>query len=250
MEHKPRFCHSCGAALVGEATFCASCGAKQPSVVPASAPAPAPVVTPEPAPAPAPAVTPEPAPAPALVAAPVAPPESTLVAKPTISKVGLIMGILALATTLLAALLVFLYGVALYGDVPNSRPLLLGFFSIQNVLITCIVPLVAILLVLTKNKKVAIVGFILAIASLACQFIVSVAYAICMPAGVDISKFGFILRLVNGEGLFLDLWRLLRYGVRGGPKAMAILLNICASLCYWLKNILAGVACLLAAKKK
>lgn len=222
MENKPVFCSECGAKLTGSATFCASCGAKQEAV-----------------------------PAPAAEAAPVsaAPASSLAESKPKLSKFGLVMTLLALAATLLAVVLNIFYYVAVYGrDFSN-----IGMSVLQSnstaMLVAWIAPLVAMVMVLTKNKKLAAVGIIFAGASLVMQFLFGIIYTILMIKGHDMTSLSFIWRHLNGENLFLDLWRLFRFGANSGRQTLQILLSLFVSLIYWLKNILAAIGCLVAAKK-
>lgn len=234
MENKPVFCSECGARLTGSAAFCPACGAKQVSV------AATPTVDVKPA-------TVSPAP----VAAPVAAPETSLAtAKPQLSKFGLVMTLLALGATLLAVVLNILYYVVLYSrDFSN-----IGMSVLQSnstaMLVAWIAPLLAMVMVLTKNKKLAAVGIIFAGASLVMQFLFGIIYTILMLKGHDMASLAFIWRHLNGETLFLDFWRLFRFGANSGRQTLQILLSLFVSLIYWLKNILAAIGCLVAAVKK
>lgn len=251
MENKPRFCHSCGAALVGEAAFCASCGAKQPTTVR--------VATPVPAVASAPAVTPEPAPvvmpasAPAPVAAPVAPPENTLVPKAKVSTGGLILAIAAICLSLLASVLYYVLNLRNFGSAIAIDPtlytsllrrpdFLVGLFT------GIVVPLIAMIMVLTKKKPAAIIGLALTALFIVVQLIVTASYLGLMWGRPGILKYSPIsiialTNMVNGENLFAVL-RDLFHGRRG------ILLPTASALFFHLKNYLALAACLLAAIKK
>lgn len=228
MENKPVFCSECGAKLTGSATFCASCGAKQ-----------------EAAPAPAVDVAPQ-------VTAPVSPaPDSSLAAaKPKLSKFGLVMTILALGATLLAIVVNILYYVAVYSrDFSN-----IGMSVLQSnstaMLMAWIAPLVAMVMVLTKDKKLAIIGLVLALGSIAMQFLFGIIYTILMIKGHNLTSLSFIWRHLNGETLFLDFWRLFRLGANTGRQTLLALLSLFVSMLYWLKNILAACGCLVAAAKK
>lgn len=227
MESKPRFCHSCGTELVGEATYCASCGAKQPAAIPNAAP--------DPTPAPAPVAT----------------PDSPLVApKAKLSVFGLILSLAALAVTLFGILMTVLQMSAMMGKDFSNIGLPLLRSGSMGMVMAFVVPLLALILVLAKNKKLTKLGMILACVSLGLQFLFAIVYPIVITRGMDMMKLSFITRSLNGESLFMDCWRLLRFGANTGRQTLQILMSLFASMCYFLKNILALVACLLAGKKK
>ena len=242
MDNKPRFCHSCGAVLVGEAAFCASCGAKQPSAIPTAAPATeaAPVVEAAPVPAEA--------------------PETSLAApkKASISVIGLILAIGALCLSLLGSFLFYIFNwlLFLWGNFLEPqrvdpqwlihllrRPdFLVGLFT------GLVVPLIALVAVLIKKKPAAIIGMALIALLIVCQLVITGSYMGLMRGKPGIFRHLPIsviaaTNMVNGEKLFT--WgRSIFY--HKDPYWLCAL----SDLLFHLKNYMALLACLLVATKK
>lgn len=225
MENKPVFCSECGAKLTGSATFCSACGTKQ-----AAAPA---------------------APVSAPAAAAAAAPETSLAApKNKLSVFGLIATLLAVGAALLAIILYICQMTVLMGRDFSNIGLLILRSSSLGMVAAFVVPAFALVCVIARNKKLAVVGLIAALVSLGLQFIVCVAYPFIVRGGVPLARLNFILRPLNGETLFSDLGGLFRSGANTGKETVRYLLSAGASALYLLKNILAAVGCLMAAAKK
>ena len=217
METKPVFCSECGAKLTGSATFCASCGAKQEA-------APAPVSP--------------------------APDNSLAAPKAKLSVFALIVAVLTLGVTLIAIILTIVQMTILYGkDFSNIGAPLLRQNSLGMIL-AWVTPLVALVSVFVKNKKLAAAGLIAALVSLGIQFLFAVLYAIAMRGGIPLKPLAFMMRTVNGESLFLDIRGLFRFGANTGRETLRYLLSLFASGLYFLKNMLAASACVVVAAKK
>ena len=220
MENKPKFCSECGAQLTGSAAFCPECGAKQQL-------------------APAPAPAPEPA------------PENSLAApKAKLNVFGLIVAVLALGVTLIAIILTVVQMTVLYGKDMSNIGLPLLRQNALGMVTSLVAPLAAAVLVFVKNKKLALVGLLVALGSLLLQFLIAVFYVIAARGNMPLARLSFIFRPVNGESLFMDLWRLFRVGANTGRQSLQILLSLGASMFYFLKNMLAASACLIVAAKK
>lgn len=245
MEQKPVFCSECGAKLTGSGSFCSACGMKQ-----AAVPAPEAVVIP----------VAEPAPAPEVVVAPVvapAPDNSIAAPKAKISIFGLILAIAAVLMTFAVESIQMYtvasqaqYGVfsfeALWAYLRNP-----AFFL--GLLTAWFVPLVAVVMVLIRKKPAALVGLILAGLSLLAQIIMAAAYSRLMRGHVPALfrvlpvPINTILNMVNGEGLFDTLRRMVATKALWSAYGLRSLFTV---LGYYLKNILAVVACLMAVTKK
>lgn len=237
MENKPKFCSECGAPLSGGA-FCGKCGAKlQVTATPQSAPAPAP--------------------APAPVAAPAAAPENSLAApkKLGMSVPALIMAIAALLFTGLAVLLQF---VAAWENTKFDPNYMTGYIRSSGVLtgmLTCgLVPIVAILVTIIKKKPVALIGLILTGICFMFQLITACAYGKLMRGQVGVLfkilpvPIITVTNMINGEGLFYNLLRNIRFGITNPRVYFGA--NMMSMAMYWFKNILALASCLLVVLKK
>lgn len=255
MTMKPVFCSECGAKLTGSATFCSACGAKQEFASEVVVQTPAPVVEP--------VVETVPAVEPVVEAAPVAQipaaaPENSLAApKARISVAGLILAIAAVLVTF-GTELIQMYDMATlvnYGRF--SFEALAAYlrnptFSI-GLLTAWVVPLVAVVMVLIKKKPAALVGIILAVLSLVAQILLAAAYTRLLKGRVPVIfrvlpiPANAILNMVNGEALFDTLQRMAGYKIFWSAFGLQRVLPM---LAYYLKNILAMAACLLAVVKK
>lgn len=230
--NKPRFCHSCGAALVGEAAFCASCGAKQPAAAPAPSPAPAP------------------APAPAPVVAPVAPPENALAVPAKASVPAILLGVISLVLVLIAVLMSTFTRANLSMYRGEFGMLLRYIWQTQGwgFIAAWIVPLVALVAAIAKKKPVAIIGLALAALSMVMQLIIMLLYNQIMRGEVRFFGLAQLLRIVNGEYLLMQIRSV--FSMPFNIRAWRMYITLVPHLGFILKNVLSLVVCLLAAKKK
>lgn len=232
---KCSFCPTCGAALLGEETFCGSCGAKLPAAVHA---------------APAPEVAAAPAAEPAVGTAPVTAPANALAPKAKPSVLGLIMSVMALGATLIAVILtVAALAWSLGTNVSTEVGIAFLTQSFTRSLTAWIAPLAALVLVLVKKKKLAVVGIILGGLSLMLQFLFAILYVAVVSNGSAFTALSPLLRLFNGVGLFFQARELIRF-IGIGKMPPHILMNVFAALLYFAKNILAAIACLAVVIKR
>ncbi len=244
MENKPVFCSECGAKLTGSAAFCSACGAKQEF-------APAAVVQ-TPAPAAEPVVEAAP-----VVETPAAAPENSLAApKAKMSVFGLLLAIAAICLSLTASLASFLYELynATHGfhfDVARTAAMFLrrgGY--LLGTLTGIVLPLMAMVMVLIKKKPAAIIGLVVVALVIVMQVVVASAYKGINMGRVNLFKYVRIrpmtlFNLFNGEGLFVNMQRL---HLSSWPAMQLVRLGV--DLMFYLKNILALGACLVATLKK
>ena len=238
MENKPVFCSECGARLTGSAAFCGKCGAKQPASV-----SPAPVVAPVAEAAP--------------VVIPAAAPENSLAApkKNGISVLGLLLVLAAVFFTFITELIqLYQWGLqATYGKFSFGAALnfLRRSENVIGLLTAWVMPILALVFVLVRKKPAAIAGLALAAVTLFLQILLAACYRRFVEGyGVRFPlprlwMFGY--RLVNGESLFRTLRQY------SGVHVLFTVFGFRAvflGLGYYLKNILALLACLMAAVKK
>ena len=261
METKPVFCSECGAKLTGSAIFCSKCGAKQQAatspaaeVVPAPVAEPVPEVVPapvvEPVPEVVPVAAPDPVPEVKPAPAPVSAPANALPRKAKLSVFGLLVAVLALGATLLANILTIVNFAMVWGNHFSDVAVSFLTNNTTSMFVALLIPFVTLVIVFVKNKPLAAVGLILAILSLAMQFLLSIVYFIAVQRGFNQAIFNILLRFINGEALFLAIQQLFRAIGRNGRAVLQALPNLFASLLFFAKNLLAAFACLAVLVKR
>ncbi len=224
MENKPVFCTECGAKLTGSARFCSACGAKQEF---------------------------------ASTVAAVPAPENSLVApvKAKVSVVALIFAIAALFMTFMTeSTQLYMLGTQASSDAKFSFDALGNFLPnpslYTGLLAAWVIPIVAIVLALLKKKPAALVGLIFTGLVLLVQLVLAVLYHRydAYFLGCPMSKLILQLcKMFNGEALFIVLQRVIATKALGTSYGFQSLFS---QLGYYLKNILALVACLAATLKR